>query len=56
MMEIADLVLLHNLSKVAEGLANNDRVDFDIYLGIADRKVLFLKYCNSLKSTFAQYY
>jgi hypothetical protein len=26
-MERADLVLLHNLNKAAEGLANNDRVD-----------------------------
>ena len=55
-IEIADLVLLQNLNKAAEGLANNDRIDFDIYLGIADRKVLFLECCNSLKSAFAQCY
>ena len=40
-IEIAHLVLLQNLNKAAEVLANNDRVDFDLYLGIADRKVLF---------------
>jgi hypothetical protein len=31
-MERADLVLLHNLNKAAEGLTNNDRVDLILIL------------------------
>ena len=36
--------MLHN--KAAEGLAKSDRVGYDIYSGIAETKVLFLKYCK----------
>ena len=43
-MTISDFVLLHN--KAAEGLVKHDRVGYDIYSGIADTKVLFLKYCK----------
>ena len=46
-MAISDLVLLHN--KATEGLAKNDRVGYDIYLGIADTKALFLKFCKQFE-------
>jgi len=46
-MAIADLVLLHN--KAAEGLAKHDRVGYGIYLGIADTKALFLKFCKAFE-------
>ncbi len=50
-MAIADLVLLHN--KAAEGVAKTDSVGYDIYIEIADTKVLFLKFANRSKSAFA---
>jgi hypothetical protein len=43
-MAISDFVMLHN--NAAEGLAKIDRVGYDIYSGIEDTKVLFLKYCK----------
>jgi hypothetical protein len=46
-MALADFVMLHN--KAAEGLAKNDRLGYDIYSGIADTKVLFLKYCKQFE-------
>ena len=46
-MAIADFVLLHN--KASEGLVKHDRVGYDIYLGIADTKALFLKFCKAFE-------
>ncbi len=40
-MAIPDLVMLHN--KASGGLTKTDRLGFDIYAGIADMKVRFLK-------------
>ena len=43
-MAISDFVMLHN--KASEGLVKTDRSVYDIYAGITDTKVLFLKYCK----------